>query len=432
MIGLFRDAPAHWRTLRLRETVTACSNGVWGGDPCGDAGDIVCVRVADFDRVRLRADLRHPTLRSVAPEQRCGRMLACGDLLLEKSGGGENQPVGAVVLYDSDAPAVPSNFMARMPVAPGFHPRYLCYLHAALFYLRVNCRSINQTTGIQNLHSTRYLSEKVRMPDLVEQREIAAYLDWNTGKADEITQNKERLQQLLREKRDALISRAVTGGPGAEHWRATRLKFIRSGALLYGASEPGVLEDRNAPRYIRITDLNDDGTLRDDTFQSLAESKARRYLLQDGDILLARSGATVGKALRYRAAWGPACFAGYLVRLRPDRRKVLPDYAYYYTQSHAFRRQVALCAVQSTIPNVSAERYGNFSISLPPLAEQEKIVRSLDQSIQKLNSALRLVKRQVLKWREYRQALTVAAITRGCRSARAEDSVLASAAKDGG
>ena len=425
MIDLFAEAPAHWRSLRLRQTVTGCANGVWGGDPRGDAEDIVCVRVNDFDRVRLRAGAGRPTLRSIRAAHRRGRMLACGDLLLEKSGGGENQPVGAVVLYDADTPAVASNFIARMRVAAGFDPRYLSYLHAALFYLRANCRSINQTTGIQNLDSAAYLSEKVRLPDLAEQREMAVKLDRKTALVDQVVEHKQRLLELLKEKRTAVISHAVATDAPAR-WPLTRLKFIRSGAFLYGANEPAVLEDRAAPRYIRITDLNDDGTLRPDTFQSLPESLAEPYLLQDGDILLARSGATVGKALRYRATWCRACFAGYLVRLRPDRRKILPDYLYYYTQSRVFRDQVAVCAVQSTIPNVSAERYGNFSIPLPPLEEQKNIVSVLDVCTRKLDSALGLVSRQLAKLREYRRALIVAAVTRGCCGV-----VASGAARDG-
>jgi type I restriction enzyme S subunit len=430
MTGLFREAPAHWRTLRLRETVTSCSNGIWGSDACGGEDDIVCVRVADFDRLRLRVDLSNPTVRSVPQAYRHGRMLAHDDLLLEKSGGGEHQPAGAVVLYDACTPAVPSNFIARMQVAPGFDPRYLCYLHAALFYLGVNRRSIHQTTGIQNLDSAAYLSEEVRIPALAEQREAAAALDRKSALVDQLVQNKERLLALLREKRQARIDSAMASDTdlqvprkhsaaplGAEipaHWQVTRLKFVRSGAFQYGANEPAVSEDRAAPRYIRITDLNDDGTLRDDTFQSLPEPLAAPYLLQDGDILLARSGATVGKALRYHAEWGRSCFAGYLVRLRPDRRKILPDYLYYYTQSQAFRRQVWVSTVQSTIANVNAERFGNFSIPLAPLEEQPGIVKFLDERTQKLDALGRVVERQLAKLRDYRRALIVSAVTAGC------------------
>ena len=65
MNSLFLHAPAHWQTVRLKQTVTACQNGTWGGEPRGGPDDVICVRVADFDRLRLRIDLRNPTLRSV-------------------------------------------------------------------------------------------------------------------------------------------------------------------------------------------------------------------------------------------------------------------------------------------------------------------------------------------------------------------------------
>jgi len=138
VIGAFRDAPAQWRAVPLKRTVMACTTGTWGEEPRGGFDDLICVRVADFDRQRLCVDLRNPTRRFVPAAYRHGRMLAPGDLLLEKSGGGDDQPVGAVVLYEGGAPAVCSNFIARLPVAPGFDARYLSYLHAALYRLGVN------------------------------------------------------------------------------------------------------------------------------------------------------------------------------------------------------------------------------------------------------------------------------------------------------
>jgi hypothetical protein len=409
MNGAFRDAPAHWRAVRLKQTVTACTTGVWGEEARGGTEDLVCVRVADFDRLRLRADLRDPTLRFIPPAYRRRRLLATGDLLLEKSGGGEGQPVGAVVMYASHAPAVCSNFIARMPVAPGFDARYLCYLHAALYHLGVNRRSISQTTGIQNLDCKAYLEEVVRVPECAEQGQIAASLDRKMALLDDLVRVKQRLVDVLRERREALITLNVS----ADRWKRTRLKFIRSGALLYGANEPATSRDLDGPRYIRITDLNEDGSLREETFYSLPEPLAAPYLLQDGDILLARSGATVGKAFRYRKEWGRACFAGYLVRLRADRHKILPDYLCYYTQSHAYRREVRQNTVQSTIANVSAERYGNFAVPLPPLDEQQGIVEHLDRVTGEVDRLVSILEQQIVRLREYCSALIVSTITRG-------------------
>ena len=416
MNSLFRGAPGHWRTVRLRRTVGACITGTWGEEPRGGPDDLICVRVADFDRMRGRVSLENPTFRFIPPSYRNRRMLARGDLLLEKSGGGEEQPVGSVVLYDHDAPAVSSNFIARMPVEPGFDGRYLCYLHAALYCMGVNRRSIRQTTGIQNLDGKSYLDEEVRAPEMAEQQQLADFLDTKTALLDKLARKKQQLLDLLMERRDALISQVVTTGmnPAAPApWKFTRFKFIRSGALFYGAGEPATSGDRGDPRYIRITDLNDDGSLREETFTSLAETVAAPYLLEDGDILLARSGATAGKAFRYRAEWGRACFASYLIRLRPDRRKVLPDYLYYYTQSKAYRDQVRLNAIQSTIANVSAERYGNFTIPLPPLEEQQAIVAFLQRMTGAVDRLTAATLRQINRLHEYRASLIVEIITRG-------------------
>jgi len=410
MNSLFRNAPGHWRTVRLRHTVAACITGTWGEEPRGGPDDLICVRVADFDRMRGRVTLENPTFRFVPPSYRNRRMLARGDLLIEKSGGGEEQPVGSVVLYDHDAPAVSSNFIARMPVEPGFDGRYLCYLHAALYCMGVNRRSIRQTTGIQNLDSKSYLDEEVRAPELAEQQQLAALLDTRTALLDKLARKKQQLLDLIMERRDALISQVVMA---VTRWKSTRFKFIRSGALFYGAGEPATSGDRGGPRYIRITDLNDDGSLREETFTSLPETVAAPYLLEDGDILLARSGATAGKAFRYRAEWGRACFASYLIRLRPDRRKVLPDYLYYYTQSKAYRDQVRLNAIQSTIANVSAERYGNFTIPLPPLEEQQAIVAFLQRMTSAVDRLAAATSRQISRLYEYRASLIVEIITRG-------------------
>ena len=142
------EVPSHWKLKRVGLTVVGCQNGMWGDEPDGEH-DVICVRVADFDRVQLGVTLIDPTMRSVDTKLAKTRHLRSGDLLLEKSGGGERQPVGAVVMYDHEAEAVSSNFIARMPVADGFAPRFLSYLHAHLYAARVNTRSIKQSTGFR-------------------------------------------------------------------------------------------------------------------------------------------------------------------------------------------------------------------------------------------------------------------------------------------
>ena len=138
-------------------------------------------------------------------------MLRKGDLLLEKSGGGDLQPVGAVVMYDHEVPAVCSNFVARMPIIQYFSPSYLTYLHSCLYARRLNVRSIKQTTGIQNLDSHSYLSERVAFPPLPEQTAIVRFLDHADRRIRHYIRAKQKLIALLEEQKQAIIHHAVTG-----------------------------------------------------------------------------------------------------------------------------------------------------------------------------------------------------------------------------
>jgi type I restriction enzyme S subunit len=203
--------PRHWRQGRLKDAVQSVKGGVWGADPCGGDGDVVCVRVADFDRLRFKVNSTASTVRHVSESERQGRLLRHGDILLEKSGGGENQPVGCAVLFDQEWTAVCSNFVARLEMKPTAVPRYWTYVFAALYNARVNTKSIKQTSGIQNLDSGQYLSETVFHPPVEEQERIAAFLDRETAALDLMISSAGAVIELLAERRAALISAAVTG-----------------------------------------------------------------------------------------------------------------------------------------------------------------------------------------------------------------------------
>lgn len=203
--------PAHWALKKLKNTVTSQKNGVWGSDADGSENDINCIRVADFDRYNLSVSVGNFTKRSIEEKDRQGRLLSKGDLLLEKSGGGDNQLVGQIVKFDSDKPAVTSNFVARVVPASGYNIDFLVFLNAGLYYQRVNYRSIKQTSGIQNIDSQAYFSEMVGIPSPEEQEFIAEHLLKENRLVEVLNQNINKQISLLKERRTSLISHAVTG-----------------------------------------------------------------------------------------------------------------------------------------------------------------------------------------------------------------------------
>lgn len=207
----FDVAPSHWRIGRLKNSVLDSQTGVWGNDPVGDGTDVICVRVADFDRARLRVG-HTETMRAVGERDAKLRLLRRGDLLLEKSGGTPLNPVGFVAMYeDEKGPAVTSNFITRLRLSDDQDPRYWLYAHAASYGTRLTARSIKQTTGIQNLDQASYFNELFPYPPLEEQLAIARYLDEQTSRIDTLIAKTEEHIALAKERRSALITAAVTG-----------------------------------------------------------------------------------------------------------------------------------------------------------------------------------------------------------------------------
>ena len=195
-------------------------------------------------------------------------------------------------------------------------------------------------------------------------------------------------------------------------WEINRLKFLLVDKLKYGANESAESEDRSQPRYIRITDIDEIGNLRDETFKSLEFEKAKSYLLEDLDILLARSGATVGKSyLYYKKIVGDACYAGYLIRARLDIQKFNAEFVNYFLQSKIYWDWVKAINIQATIQNISAEKYSDLILSIPPLEEQNAIVSFLDRKIDRINCTELSLYECITKLKEYRSALITQAVT---------------------
>ena len=197
------------------------------------------------------------------------------------------------------------------------------------------------------------------------------------------------------------------------HWSIQRLKFILSTPLKYGANEAASSVDPDQPRFIRITDIAEDGSLREETFRSLPEEAALPYLLKEGDVLLARSGATIGKSFFYQSSWGRAAYAGYLIRARINLSKSTPRFLHFFTQSDPYWQWVQSIFIQATIQNISAEKYANLVVPIPPLPEQRAIAEFLDRETAKIDELIGKKRRLIELLKEKRQALISRAVTKG-------------------
>ncbi|HOW59791.1 MAG TPA: restriction endonuclease subunit S [Candidatus Omnitrophota bacterium] len=140
----------------------------------------------------------------------------------------------------------------------------------------------------------------------------------------------------------------------------------------YGANASSKNFSKGEPRYVRITDINEQGRLRQDEKRGIDLADWDEYKLIDGDLLFARSGATVGKTYLYRNVDGLCVYAGYLIRFRTDPNKILPRFLFALTRTPYYKAWVTSKKRVAAQPNINGQEYSSFRIPVPPIDLQKK------------------------------------------------------------
>jgi len=137
-------------------------------------------------------------------------------------------------------------------------------------------------------------------------------------------------------------------------------------------------------RYLRITDISDDGELLNNDKKSVSASDLDKYLLNEGDIVFARTGNSTGRSYFHEAKNGKLAFAGFLIKYALDWEKVNPKYLKYYTISNEYKNWVKNLSVGSTRGNINAQTFGDCPITVPERKQQDLIVNTLSLLIDKI------------------------------------------------
>ena len=146
----------------------------------------------------------------------------------------------------------------------------------------------------------------------------------------------------------------------------------------YGLGAPAVPYSPSLYTYLRITDINDDGTLNMSDLKSVSADNASDYLLKINDIVFARTGASTGRNYFYDGTDGDFVFAGFLIKFSLDPSKVNPRYVKYYCQSKEYRDWIAAFNTGSTRGNINTKTLASMPIRLPDMETQHRIVNILD------------------------------------------------------
>lgn len=408
---------------RLKWAFESCKNGAWGDEPDGE-NDTICIRAADFeDDFGVLSDGQR-TLRAIDESTYRKISLRAGDLIVEKSGGGEKQLVGRAVIYAGLERAVCSNFLARCRPSELVTSEYLNYLMLGIYKARGTYPHIKQTTGIQNLDLASFLNTRVRLPPLETQSRRAAFLDQKTAQIDGLIEKKRALLDRLAEKRQAIITQAVTKGlnPAAPmkdsgidwlgqipaHWEVKRLSFV-SQVIDCKHRTPEYIDDG-----VPLVSTSEISPYRIDYETKRQVSEEELALMSEGgrqprmnDIIYSRN-ASVGSAALARDD-RTVCLGQDLCLVRS--LSVMPDFLEHFLNSEACLEQLGSFLVGATFKRVNVDVIKKYTLPLPPKAEQEAITEFVGSKASRADAIQRMVSDSIASLDEYRSALITAAVT---------------------
>ena len=245
---------------------------------------------------------------------------------------------------------------------------HLPYLYLFMTRYIQELRKLSIGGVIKYIKLDNLTDAEISLPSVKEQKDVCEKLK----KVKNIIDKKETQISYL----DSLIKARFVEMFNSETKRGS-LQNLSIGKSGYGAASASVSYNPNRPRYIRITDINDDGTLNDDCVCSINKSDDEVFRLQKGDFLFARMGATVGKTYYYRE--GNQIFAGYLIRFKLDPEKILPEYLYAYTKTEEYLDWVKLNQSGAAQPGINAQKYSSLQIPIADIVEQTEFVYFVKQ-----------------------------------------------------
>ena len=241
------------------------------------------------------------------------------------------------------------------------------------------------------LYLSKLQAWETLLPTLAEQKKIAECL---TSLDDLIVKRRRKVKALKAYKRGLMQQLFPRGNEtlprlrfpefrDAPEWRVVPLGELLSGKPEYGINAPAVAHSASLPTYLRITDIDEDGRFVASSKVSVALGVTANNYLSEGDIAFARTGASVGKSYLYRSEDGPLVFAGFLIRIKPNGKKILSEYLSHFVTTQRYWDWVRFTSQRSGQPGINGNEYSSLLVPIPDiktgqLTEQKRIADCLD------------------------------------------------------
>ena len=262
------------------------------------------------------------------------------------------------------------------------------YLFNFLFYKKPTL--VKQSIGgaQPNISQGILKNLEIPIPSIDEQQKIVTKIEELFSQLENGKQQLLTAQKQLKTYRQSLLKSAFEGrltnpnlkaGELPKSWEEIELKKI-SESIQYGYTESSSKEIIG-PKFLRITDIQENKVdWKSVPYCKINDQEKKKYLLKSGDLVFARTGATVGKSFLIKGDIPEAVFASYLIRVRVSL-KMNEKYLSYFFHSPNYWQQITEGQVGIGQPNVNGTKLGQLKITIPPLSEQQKIVATLESKL---------------------------------------------------
>ena len=302
-------------------------------------------------------------------------------------------PEGEVALLEKqDEGAVPNSiftcFRFCSKVIPQFakHPfSYNIHGNWLRKFIAVGARA----NGALQVNNKDLFATPFPFPSPYEQQKIADCL----SSLDELIQAEtERLEALQAHKKGLMQQLFPAEGEtvpklrfpefqDSGEWVERELKKHLVAKPDYGINAPAVPYSKNLPTYLRITDISDEGNYKTEKKVSVAKPVSKSNYLTKGDIVITRTGASVGKSYLYSEEDGKLVFAGFLIRVKPDSSKLLPNFLSQFLTTDRYWEWVVFNSTRSGQPGLNGKQIESIQIPMPPSIEEQKKISEFLSSI---------------------------------------------------
>ncbi|MFR9542777.1 MAG: restriction endonuclease subunit S [Rikenellaceae bacterium] len=422
-IAWIGDIPEHWERLCLKRHSIKIGDGLHGTPEFDDKGECFFVNGNNLGLVNIQ--YKNTTQKVNFTEyKKYKKSLNSNTVLVSLNG-----TIGSISMYNNEA-IILSKSVGYINLRPCFR-LYFYYLLQSNIISRQWQLSLSGTT-IANLSLESLKNTYIVLPSLLEQQQIANYLDWKCGEVDKIVAVREEQIKLLGELRTSVISRAVTKGlnPDAPlrdsgipwigsipaHWEYGRLKYVtlKSFAGVWGEEAK---DNENDVRCYRVADFDYPHLTisdRNPTNRNVDKDTYHSRKVECNDILIEKSGggdiAPVGRAVLVSSNQKAIC-SNFIHCIKVDSKT--SNKFLLYTLNAMYSNKINLLHFNQTtgIQNLKVSEYLGNSVFMPKLEEQQAIADYLDKKTAEIDSAVAKYKEQIAKLKEYRQALITEVVT---------------------